>query len=300
MSIEVKNISKYYGNTLVLDDVSFSIPKGEIVGFLGPNGAGKSTMMRILTTYLRPTSGEAFVAGYNVEKEARKVQAATGYLPENNPLYLDMYVKEYLKFSAGIYGDISRKRIEEVIEETGLASHSARKIKELSKGYKQRVGLANALLHKPDVLILDEPTTGLDPNQLVDIRSLIRRVGQSSTVLLSTHIMQEVESVCDRVIIISKGRTVADDHLKNLAGDGQQVLDVEFDYRVETVALERLRDAAEVEQLEGFAYRITFDTSQDRRSEVFDYAHDNSLKILSLQKREQTLETLFQQLTSGS
>jgi ABC-2 type transport system ATP-binding protein len=297
MSIEAQNITKYYGSQLVLDDINFSIPKGQIVGFLGPNGAGKSTMMRILTTYLRPTEGVARISGMDVEKNSRKVQQCIGYLPEQNPLYPDMYVKEYLKFSAEVYGNISPKRIEQVIEETGLSSHTTKKIKQLSKGYRQRVGLANALLHQPEVLILDEPTTGLDPNQLVDIRSLIRRVGKTSTVLLSTHIMQEVEAVCDRVIIIANGKIVADDLLKNLAGDDRQVLDVEFDYRVETIALERLRDAVLVEQLDGFAYRITFDTQQDRRSTVFDYAHDNQLKILSMQKRTRTLEKMFQELT---
>ncbi|OUS11760.1 gliding motility-associated ABC transporter ATP-binding subunit GldA, partial [Nonlabens dokdonensis] len=260
MSIEVSKVSKYYGQQKALDEVSFSIKAGEIVGFLGPNGAGKSTMMRILTTYLNANEGTAAVNGHDVVEEQREVQNSIGYLPENNPLYPDMYVKEYLSFSADVFKlTDSKKRIDEVIEETGLTSHMGKKIQELSKGYKQRVGLANALLHEPKVLILDEPTTGLDPNQLVEIRQLIRKVGQKTTILLSTHIMQEVEAMCDRVIIINKGKIVADDYLKNLKSDAAQIIEVEFDYKVEPELLNRIDRVREVTDLvnsPGFIYSL--------------------------------------------
>jgi ABC-2 type transport system ATP-binding protein len=301
MSIEVNTISKYYGQQKALDEVSFSIKAGEIVGFLGPNGAGKSTMMRILTTYLNANEGTASVNGHDVVEEQREVQKSIGYLPENNPLYPDMYVKEYLSFSAEVYKlTDSKKRIDEVIEETGLTSHVGKKIQELSKGYKQRVGLANALLHRPKVLILDEPTTGLDPNQLVEIRQLIRKVGKNTTILLSTHIMQEVEAMCDRVIIINKGKIVADDYLKNLKSDAAQVIEVEFDYKVEPELLQqidRVREVTDLINSPGFIYSLRFETKEDMRSAVFDFAHDHELKILSLNKRNKNLETMFTELT---
>ncbi|MFT4839080.1 MAG: ABC-2 type transport system ATP-binding protein [Nonlabens sp.] len=301
MSIEVSTISKYYGQQKALDKVSFSIKSGEIVGFLGPNGAGKSTMMRILTTYLNANEGTASVNGYDVVEEQREVQKSIGYLPENNPLYPEMYVKEYLSFSAEVYKlTDSKKRIDEVIEETGLTSHVGKKIQELSKGYKQRVGLANALLHRPKVLILDEPTTGLDPNQLVEIRQLIRKVGKNTTILLSTHIMQEVEAMCDRVIIINKGKIVADDYLKNLKSDAAQMIEVEFDYKVEPELLQqidRVREVTDLINIPGFHYSLRFETKEDMRSAVFDFAHDHELKILSLNKRNKNLETMFQELT---
>jgi ABC-2 type transport system ATP-binding protein len=301
MSIEVNTISKYYGQQKALDEVSFSIKSGEIVGFLGPNGAGKSTMMRILTTYLNANEGTASVNGHDVVEEQREVQKSIGYLPENNPLYPDMYVKEYLSFSAEVYKlTDSKKRIDEVIEETGLTSHVGKKIQELSKGYKQRVGLANALLHRPKVLILDEPTTGLDPNQLVEIRQLIRKVGKNTTILLSTHIMQEVEAMCDRVIIINKGKIVADDYLKNLKSDAAQMIEVEFDYKVEPELLQqidRVREVTDLISSPGFIYSLRFETKEDMRSAVFDFAHDHELKILSLNKRNKNLETMFQELT---
>jgi ABC-2 type transport system ATP-binding protein len=301
MSIEVSTISKYYGQQKALDKVSFSIKSGEIVGFLGPNGAGKSTMMRILTTYLNANEGTASVNGYDVVEEQREVQKSIGYLPEDNPLYPDMYVKEYLSFSAEVYKlTDSKNRIDEVIEETGLTSHVGKKIQELSKGYKQRVGLANALLHRPKVLILDEPTTGLDPNQLVEIRQLIRKVGKNTTILLSTHIMQEVEAMCDRVIIINKGKIVADDYLKNLKSDAAQMIEVEFDYKVEPELLQqidRVREVTDLINIPGFHYSLRFETKEDMRSAVFDFAHDHELKILSLNKRNKNLETMFQELT---
>jgi ABC-2 type transport system ATP-binding protein len=298
MSIEVSHITKHYGSQKALDDVSFTIKSGEIVGFLGPNGAGKSTMMRILTTYLNADEGTATVNGHDVTTQSRAVQSSIGYLPENNPLYPDMYVKEYLGFSASIYKlKNPDQRINEVIAETGLASHKNKKIQELSKGFKQRVGLANALLHKPKVLILDEPTTGLDPNQLVEIRQLIRKVSENTTILLSTHIMQEVEAMCDRVIIINKGQIVADDYLKNLKSDEIQVIEVEFDYKVEPELLQRIPLVREVKELPEFHYRLRFETKVDQRSGVFDFAHDNELKILSLNKRNKNLEAMFQELT---
>ncbi|MAZ27493.1 MAG: gliding motility-associated ABC transporter ATP-binding subunit GldA [Cytophagaceae bacterium] len=298
MSISALHVTKMYGEQKALDDVSFTINKGEITGFLGPNGAGKSTMMRILTTYLAPDAGETQVNDHNTVTEKFAVQKSIGYLPENNPLYYDMYVREYLKFNAQIY-KTPKERIEEVIGLTGLAPEAHKKIGQLSKGYKQRVGLASALLHDPDVLILDEPTTGLDPNQLMDIRKLIKDIGSTKTVLLSTHIMQEVEAICDRVIIISKGRIVADKNLRELQEKQEQTLIVEFDYRVEEVALERLPHLLKMTSIAGFVYELTFDTQRDMRPAVFDFAHDNGLKILQLNKKNTSLEALFLELTTG-
>ena len=297
MSIEVEHISKIYGKQKALNDVSFKINKGEIVGFLGPNGAGKSTMMKILTTYINSSEGGAKVCGYNVASDAKNVQQIVGYLPEHNPLYLEMYVKEYLSFNAGVY-HIPKSRIEEVIELTGLTPESHKKIGQLSKGYRQRVGLANALLHDPEVLILDEPTTGLDPNQLVEIRHLIKNLGKEKTVFLSTHIMQEVEAMCDRVIIINKGTIVADKKLKDLRDAKQQIVVVEFDFRVEIAFLDRLPHVKSVENTHDFVYEITFLTHEDMRSVVFDFAHDNKLKILQLNQKNASLESLFRDLTS--
>lgn len=298
MSIEVENLSKVYGDQKALNNISFKIDKGEIVGFLGPNGAGKSTMMKILTTYIDATEGVAKVNDFNVKSEALDVQKLVGYLPEHNPLYLEMYVREYLTFNAGVY-KIDKKRIEEVIELTGLTPESHKKIGQLSKGYRQRVGLANALLHNPDVLILDEPTTGLDPNQLVDIRNLIKNVGKEKTVFLSTHIMQEVEAMCDRVIIINKGVIVADKKLRDLKADQAQIIEVEFDFRVEDVLLNRLKHVASVKNTHDFIYELTFSTKEDMRSSVFDFAHDNGLKILRLNQINMNLESLFREVTSN-
>lgn len=296
MSIEVENVSKVYGDQKALNNISFKINKGEIVGFLGPNGAGKSTMMKILTTYIEPSEGVAKVNDFDVFNDAHEVKKQVGYLPEHNPLYLDMYVKEYLAFSANVH-KVSKNRIDEVIELTGLTPESHKKIGQLSKGFRQRVGLANALLHNPDVLILDEPTTGLDPNQLVDIRHLIKNVGQEKTVFLSTHIMQEVEAMCDRVIIINKGSIVADKKLKDLKADQSQIIEVEFDYRVEDVLLNRIKHVESVKNSHDFAYELTFSTKEDMRSAVFDFAHDNGLKILQLNQKNMNLESLFRELT---
>lgn len=297
MSIEVNNISKLYKDQKALNDVSFKVNDAEIVGFLGPNGAGKSTMMKILTTYIEASEGSAKVNGFDVSQDKKGVQKSVGYLPEHNPLYTDLYVKEYLNFNANVYGT-PKSRIDEVIELTGLTPEAHKKIGQLSKGYRQRVGLANALLHNPEVLILDEPTTGLDPNQLVDIRNLIKNIGKEKTVFLSTHIMQEVEAMCDRVIIINKGEVVADKYLKDLREGQEQVIIVEFDYRVEDAFLQRLPKVSSVKNTYDFVYEITFSTKEDMRSHVFDFAHDNELKILQLNQKNASLESLFRELTS--
>ena len=296
MSIQVAGISKFYGKQKALDDISFDIKKGEIVGFLGPNGAGKSTMMKILTTYSKAHSGEAQVNGFDVEKDSRQVQRCIGYLPEHNPLYLELYVREYLTFNAEVYG-VSKERIDTVITETGLSPEAHKKIGQLSKGYRQRVGLAAALLHDPEVLILDEPTTGLDPNQLQEIRKLIKKMAQTKTILLSTHIMKEVEALCDRVLIIDKGKLVADKTLSDLRTEEEQIIIVEFDYRVEEAFLQQLPHVSEVRNTGGFVYEITFSTSKDMRPAVFDFAHDNELKALQLNRKNKNLETLFSDLT---
>lgn len=297
MSISVQNITKTFGQQKALNNVSFEIDKGEIVGFLGPNGAGKSTMMRILTTFYRADEGDARVNNFDVKNAAPQVQKTIGYLPEHNPLYLDMYVKEYLAFNASVF-KVSTSRIAEVIEQTGLKPEGHKKIGQLSKGYRQRVGLAAALLHDPDVLILDEPTTGLDPNQLIEIRKLIREIGKEKTILLSTHIMKEVEAVCDRVIIINKGEIVADKKLEDLREANEQLIEVEFDYRVEEVLLKQLPHAINVKNTGGFVYEIKFDTEKDMRPAVFDFAHDNKLKTLQLSRKNKNLESLFTELTS--
>lgn len=297
MSISVQNISKNFGQQKALDNITFDIKKGEVVGFLGPNGAGKSTLMRILTTYYRADSGKAVVNGFNVNQALKDVQKSIGYLPEHNSLYTEMYVKEYLTFNADVY-KVAKSKIDEVIQKTGLTPEAHKKIGQLSKGYRQRVGLAAALLHNPEVLILDEPTTGLDPNQLIEIRKLIREIGKEKTILLSTHIMKEVEAVCDRVIIINKGKLVADKKLEELREAQEQLIEVEFDYRVEEVLLNKLPNAIAVKNTGGFVYEITFDTDKDMRPTVFDFAHDNELKTLQLSRKNKNLESLFTELTA--
>ncbi len=297
MSIEVNNITKKYGDQTALDNISFSVKKGEIVGFLGPNGAGKSTLMKILTTYLSADEGTATVNGYNVNNDPKAVQLSIGYLPEHNPLYLDLYVREYLAFNADIY-KTPKSRIEEVITLTGLTPESHKKISQLSKGYRQRVGLANALLHNPEVLILDEPTTGLDPNQLMEIRNLIKNAGKDKTVFLSTHIMQEVEAICDRVIIINKGKLVADKKLDNLINsDSEQVIEVEFDYQIEEQAISKLPHLKSYKNIHDFTWELTFISDKDMRPAVFDFAHDNGLKTLQLNQKNKNLETIFREIT---
>jgi ABC-2 type transport system ATP-binding protein len=299
MSITVEHLTKSYGKQLALKDVSFTIHKGEIVGFLGPNGAGKSTLMKILTTYLKADDGVALVNGYDVGTHEKNVQKSIGYLPEHNPLYLEMYVKEYLQFNAEVYR-VPTERIEEVIVQTGLSAEAHKKIGQLSKGYRQRVGLAAALIHDPHVLILDEPTTGLDPNQLQEIRKLIREIGKDKTILLSTHIMKEVEAVCDRVLIINNGSLVADKKMSDLREAKEQIIEVEFDYRVEEAFLLKLPHVTHVKNTIGFVYEVTFAHSKDMRPVVFDFAHDNQLKTLQLSRKNKNLESLFTELTSGT
>ena len=297
MSIEVKNISKSYGAQKALDNISFSVKKGEIVGFLGPNGAGKSTLMKILTTYIAADEGLASVNGNDVVLNQKLVQQSVGYLPEHNPLYLDLYVREYLAFNADVY-KVAKSRIDEVIVLTGLSPESHKKIGQLSKGYRQRVGLATALLHNPDVLILDEPTTGLDPNQLVEIRNLIKNVGKDKTVFLSTHIMQEVEAICDRVIIINNGKIVADQKLdKLISADKEQLIEVEFDYKIEEEAVARMPHLKSYKNTRDFVWELTFVSDKDMRPAVFDFAHDNGLKTLQLNQKNKNLESIFREMT---
>jgi gliding motility-associated transport system ATP-binding protein len=297
MSIEVNNISKSYGTQKALNEISFKIEKGEIVGFLGPNGAGKSTLMKILTTYLLADNGSALVNGHDVMTNTKAVQLSIGYLPEHNPLYLDLYVREYLAFNADVY-HVDKSRIEEVIQLTGLTPESHKKISQLSKGYRQRVGLANALLHNPDVLILDEPTTGLDPNQLMEIRNVIKNVGKDKTVFLSTHIMQEVEAICDRVIIIDRGNIVADKKLDHLISeDKQQVIEVEFDYRVEEQLLAKLENIISYKNIHDMTWELTFVAEKDMRPAIFDFANENGLKTLQLNQKNKNLEAVFREIT---
>ena len=297
MSIEVNNISKSYGAQKALNQVSFSIQKGEIVGFLGPNGAGKSTLMKILTTYIASDEGSASVNGFDVNSQTKAVQQSIGYLPEHNPLYLDLYVREYLAFNADVY-QVAKSRIEEVIQLTGLSNESHKKIGQLSKGYRQRVGLANALLHNPDVLILDEPTTGLDPNQLVEIRNVIKNVGKDKTVFLSTHIMQEVEAICDRVIIIDKGKIVADKKLDNLIStDKKQIIEVEFDLAVEQELIAKIENLTSYKNTQDNIWELTFNADKDMRPAVFDFANANGLKTLQLNQKNKNLETVFREMT---
>lgn len=298
MSIEVQNISKSYGTQKALDNISFSIKRGEIVGFLGPNGAGKSTLMKILTTYIQADHGSAAVNGFDVNTQQKSVQQLVGYLPEHNPLYLDLYVREYLAFNADVY-KVPKSRIQEVIELTGLTAESHKKISQLSKGYRQRIGLANALLHNPDVLILDEPTTGLDPNQLVEIRNVIKNVGKDKTVFLSTHIMQEVEAICDRVIIINKGKIVTDKKLDTLiSSEKEQTIEVAFDFKIEEDTIAKIPNLVSCKNVHDTLWELTFLSEQDMRPVVFDFAHENGLKTLQLNLKNKNLETIFRELTN--
>jgi ABC-2 type transport system ATP-binding protein len=297
VSIEVQNISKSYGAQKALDNVSFSIKKGEIVGFLGPNGAGKSTLMKILTTFIHADKGTASVNGSDVSEDQKAVQLSVGYLPEHNPLYLDLYVREYLEFNADVY-KVAKSRIEEVIQLTGLTPESHKKIGQLSKGYRQRVGLATALLHNPDVLILDEPTTGLDPNQLVEIRNVIKNVGKDKTVFLSTHIMQEVEAICDRVIIIDNGKIVTDKKLNKLVSEEkEQIIEVEFDKTIDETLLANLTNIKTYKNTVDNIWLLTFNTAEDMRPKVFDFAHDNGLKTLQISLKSKNLEQIFREKT---
>ena len=295
--LELHDISKSYNELKALNGVSFRLHPGEVVGLLGPNGAGKSTLMKILTGYIKNWEGNIRYREQELREKTKAIQQVTGYLPENNPLYPDLFVLEYLAFVASIYR-IKDAPFDSILEKVGLIEVKNRKISSLSKGYQQRVGLAAALLHDPEILILDEPTTGLDPNQLIDIRKLIRQLGEEKIVLLSTHILSEVESVCDRVIIIRKGEVVADEALESLRKGQQQIVQVEFDYRVETEALSKIEGVEKVVNTFDFQYELTCSKQEDIRPKVFDFAHDNQLKILSLQQKNENLAELFKQLTS--
>ena len=297
MSIQVNSVTKSYGTQLALKEVSFSANKGEIIGLLGPNGAGKSTIMKIITGYILPTKGAVYVSGIDILKSPIEAKAKIGYLPEQNPLYQEMYVKEYLEFQASIL-KVAKKTIITVIETVGLTPEMHKKIGQLSKGYQQRVGIAAAIIHNPEVLILDEPTTGLDPNQLQEIRTLIKKLGKEKTILLSTHIMQEVEALCDRVIIIKKGELLIDESIKKLKGNNEQIIEVTFDYKIEEQFIQRLPNIISFKNNFDNTWYIAFDSSEDMRGVIFDFAHDNGLKILELNSKSQSLETLFTKLTS--
>lgn len=305
MSIIAKNITKIYGKQKALNNVSFEIKTGEIVGFLGPNGAGKSTMMKIITGFIPQTSGEVTVNGYDVVEQSLEVRKNIGYHPENNPLYLDMYVKEYLEFVAGLYnlGRRTKSSIDEMIEQTGLVAEQKKIIGALSKGYRQRVGIAQALIHNPKVLILDEPTTGLDPNQIIEIRNLISNVGKEKTVMLSTHILQEVEAICDRIIIINNGIIVADDTAKNIhsrASEKYQTIIVEFVPALtanNSKELKNIKGVVKVVKLKEKNRLIQSKHNTDIRSDIFKFAVKNNLTVLSMQKQEKSLEDVFQELT---
>lgn len=304
MSVIVDHISKIYGEQKAVDGISFQVNKGEIVGFLGPNGAGKSTTMKILTCFIPQTSGQASVCGHDVINESMEVRRKVGYLPEQNPLYLDMYVREYLMFMASLrsLGPRAKSRVDTMIERTGLTLERKKKIGQLSKGYKQRVGLAQAMLHEPEVLILDEPTSGLDPNQLVEIRSLIRQIGKDKTVILSTHIMQEVEALCSRAIIINKGKIVADDSIAMLQGkigkSGR--LTVEFRDPIHSDVLKKIEGVTHLDNLGDKKFALQ-GTSLDRiKEQVFAVAVNHQTIILSMQEEEQKLESVFRELTQNT
>jgi ABC-2 type transport system ATP-binding protein len=300
-TIEVKNISKYYGKQKALDKLMLNIDKGEVVGLLGPNGAGKSTLMKILTSFLPPSSGTAFINGIDVLEDSLEIRKQMGYLPENNPLYADMYVKEYLHYVYQIYKkkEKAHDAVERVIDLTGLRPEYKKKIGALSKGYRQRVGLAQALVHDPEILILDEPTSGLDPNQLIGIRKIISDLGKDKTVILSTHIMQEVEAVCDRVIIIDKGRIVADDATANLSKIAGKKLRfrVEFKEQVPMNMLDRLSFINKVESLKDNEWIIESKEDKDIREDIFRFAVANNYNVLSLAQEEQKMEDIFRRLT---
>ena len=300
MSVETRHIKKLFGKQKALDDVSFSIKKGELVGFLGPNGAGKSTMMKIITGFLAADSGEVTINGQNTGNKNLEIRKNIGYLPENNPLYTDLYVKEFLEITAGFYQlKNKRQRVSEMVEITGLGDEQHKKIRALSKGYRQRVGLAQALIHNPSVLILDEPTTGLDPNQLEEIRHLIREISQEKTVMLSSHIMQEVEAVCNRVIIIHKGKIVADGGINEIKAGKfkhKQIVVAEFAAQIEPEKLLRI-EGVKSAVLKGKYWEIKSDAEVDIRPVIFQFAIDNKLTLLTLNEKQQNLESVFHQLT---
>ena len=303
MSIVVEGVSKFYGEQKALDNISFGVKTGEIVGFIGPNGAGKSTMMKIITGFITASSGNVSVNGIPVEGDNLEVKKQIGYLPENNPLYPEMYIREYLGFVASIYksGIPVKKQIDNIIDLTGLAPEQNKKIGSLSKGYRQRVGLAQALIHNPAVLILDEATTGLDPNQIIEIRNLIKEAGKEKTVMLSTHIMQEVEAICDRVIIIDKGIIVADEEKSNIYSKikhSKQIIQVEFDKDTLDSSLSEITNVKSARRIRNYVWLIEAESEEDIRPLLFNYAVKNNLTVLSLNKQESNLEDVFRQLTN--
>jgi len=299
MSIRVQNVSKFYGSQAALKDVSFEVKKGEVVGFLGPNGAGKSTMMKIITTYIPSDNGNVEVSGFDVESKPIDVRKRVGYLPESNPLYYEMYIREYLSFVGGMYGIKNKKtRVEEMIEMVGLTPESHKKIGELSKGYKQRVGLAQAMLHDPEVLILDEPTSGLDPNQLEDIRNLITSLGKEKSVLLSTHIMQEVEAICDRVIIIKKGEIVADDQMAQLKTEQEvEVVFFHVNDRLNTELISQISGVIKVKGVDKGQYVVSAKKGSGLTSALSKLAAKEGLEIEEIRKEAKSLEDVFKSLT---
>jgi len=300
MSIEIKNVTKEYGLQKVLNDVSFTVNKGEILGFLGPNGAGKSTLMKIVTCYIPPTSGTVIVDGYDVLEDSLEIRKKVGYLPEHNPLYLDMYVKEYLTFIAGIHKlNKKKEKVSNVVDLVGLGLEQNKKIGQLSKGYKQRVGLAQALIHDPSVLILDEPTSGLDPNQLADIREVIKNIGKEKTVMFSSHIMQEIEAICDRIVIINRGNLLVDKDASQImnANSNQQIVKVEFDKMVSKTELKSIVGVSKVTDLGENVWEIISSKPEDLRAEISKFAASKGLLVLSLQKETQKLESIFKELT---
>jgi len=304
MTIKIDQVSKFYGTQKAIDNISFEIGTGELVGFLGPNGAGKSTLMKIITGYLASDGGAITINGQTVETKNVAIRSQIGYLPENNPLYTDLYVREYLEMVAGFYQLQNKKeQVLKMVELTGLKTEQHKKIGALSKGYRQRVGLAQALIHDPAVLILDEPTTGLDPNQLEEIRQLIRTISLNKTVMISTHIMQEVEAICSRVIIINKGILVADGSIDQLKG-GQfakkQTVLVEFDKNPDLEKLQKIPGVKKIEQLSPTIYIVESNSNSDLRPSIFHFAVDNQLVLLSLQEQQQSLENVFQDLTKNN
>jgi ABC-2 type transport system ATP-binding protein len=300
MSIELKGLTKIYGEQKAVDSISFKLDKGEIVGFLGPNGAGKSTTMKLITGYLQQDGGEALVCGINVQERPLETKRKIGYLPEANPLYQDMYVREYLDFVAGVHRVPARKqRMEEVIRIVGLTPESGKKIAQLSKGYKQRVGLAASLIHEPEVLILDEPTSGLDPNQIIEIRELIKSLGSNKTVLFSSHILQEVEAICDRVIIIHKGKLVADNKLSNLRQDQKShTVRISFKEELESEWLRRLKGVQSVNKTGATQWELETEDPADVKKQLLELSLQNNLNIVSLQSGNQSLEEVFRNLTN--
>lgn len=303
MSIEVKHLTKVYGSQYALNDISFEAHNGQVLGFLGPNGAGKSTTMKILTGFIPQTTGEAIVCGQNVEAHPLEIRKMIGYLPESNPLYFDMYVTEYLEFSARIHqlGDKTKSRIDEMLERTGLTAERSKTIRQLSKGYKQRVGLAQAMLHDPKVLILDEPTSGLDPNQLVEIRSLIKQLGKDKTVVFSSHILQEVQAIADRIVIINKGKLVADDTASALQDklQNQTIVKVEFKQSITNAQLEQIKGVKSFSKLNDGRWSVVSNGETDLRESVFEFAKQKDLTLLHLEKEAYSLEEVFKQLTTA-